>query len=128
MERRQFLALGLTASGAALATKVLGSAPAFAKEAAKTAAKGPTITDKDILKEGQPATIANYCEKPEKQPNKACPDWKSKPGHCVKCTFYNTDASETTFKGGKYAHCQLLNQAPQYVSEKAYCSTYVEKT
>ena len=128
MERRQFLTLGLTATGAAIVSKALGAKTALAKAPEKAKAGGPTITDKDILKEGQPATIANYCEHPEKQPNKYCADWKSKPGHCVKCTFYNTDASETTYKGGKYAHCQLLNEGPKYVSEKAYCSTYVEKT
>jgi hypothetical protein len=95
----------------------------------KVFAQGKPITEKDILKEGQPATIANYCTNPDKQPNKFCPTWKEKPGHCSDCNFFNKDNSLTTFKGGKYARCMLLTEPgkPQYVSEKAWCATYVKK-
>lgn len=93
------------------------------------AADAKPITDKDILKDGQPATIANYCSTPDKQPNKACPAWKEKPGHCSDCNFFNKDASLTSFKGGKYARCMLLTEPgkPQFVSEKGWCATYVKK-
>lgn len=119
MNRRNFIAL--TALGLAGA-KVFAQAPA-----AKAAAKA--ITDKDILKEGQPTTIANYCENPEKQPNKACPTYKEKPGLCKNCMFYNKDNSATTFKGKPFARCQLLTdpKKPQFVAEGAWCATYVKQ-
>lgn len=92
-------------------------------------AEGKKLTEKDILKEGQPATIANYCENPEKQPNKFCPGWPTNKGHCETCTFYNKDNSESDFKGKKYARCQLLSDPakPQFVGQKAWCATYVKK-
>lgn len=119
MQRRQFLGLGITLSiGAGSLSKLV-----FAADAKKA------ITEKDILKEGQPATIANYCETPDKQPNKFCPSWPTNKGHCITCQFYNKDNSETTFKGKKYARCQLLADPskPQFVAEKAYCATFVKK-
>jgi hypothetical protein len=119
MNRRDFIAL--TALGLASA-RAFGQAPA-----AKPAATA--LTEKEILREGMPATIANYCEVPDKQPNKICPAWKEKPGRCSDCMFYNKDKSETTFKGKKYARCQLLTdpKKPQFVLDTAYCSTYVKQ-
>lgn len=124
MKRRDFLHIGMVASASWMAVKALRVPGAFAD--AKKAPAGK-ITEKDILREGQPTTIANYCEKPEKKPNKFCPDWKE--GHCDTCMFFNKDNSLTEFKGGKYARCQLLSDAtkPQFVSDKAYCATYVKK-
>jgi hypothetical protein len=92
-------------------------------------AEGKKLTEKDILKEGQPATIANYCQNPEKQPNKFCPGWPTNKGHCETCTFYNKDNSESDFKGKKYARCQLLSDPskPQFVSKGGWCATYVKK-
>lgn len=122
MKRREFL--GWSAGFFATAPGLLRVSTAVAADASKK------ITEKDILKEGQPAAIAGYCEHPDKQPNKFCPDWKAKPGHCKECMFFNKDNSETTFKGGKFAHCQLLAdpKKPQYVSENGYCTTFVKKT
>lgn len=127
MNRREFLHLGMTGVAGLIAFENLRSATAAAAAADKGAAK--KITAKDILKEGQPATIANYCEKPDKQPNKFCPAWKDKPGHCDTCMFFNKDNSLTEFKGGKFARCQLLTDAtkPQFVSDKAWCATFVQK-
>jgi hypothetical protein len=122
MKRREFLGWGVTLSAVAATTaKSLWPKTAFAAD---------TLTAAQIQKEGQPAVIANYCEHPDKQPNKFCPDWKSKPGHCKDCTFFNKDNSLTTFKGGKFARCQLLAdpKKPQFVSENGYCSTFVKKT
>ncbi|NJL25444.1 MAG: hypothetical protein HC902_09895 [Calothrix sp. SM1_5_4] len=119
MKRREFLSTGLALSAGAVALKsAFNVKPAFA-------AGG--ITDKDILKEGQPTTIANYCENPAKKPNKFCADWKA--GTCKDCTFYNKDNSATTFKGKKYARCQLLTdpKKPQFVAEGAWCATYVKQ-
>lgn len=123
MKRREFIALGLAATAGTIA---FGADKAKAP-AAKAA--GSTITEKDILRDGKPATIANFCENPDKQPNKTCPDWKTKPGHCKDCMFYNKDNSLTTFKGGKYARCQLLTDPKnaQFVGENAYCSTYTKQ-
>jgi hypothetical protein len=133
MKRRDFLRFGFASSAATLAFRALQSIPAFAADkpaADAKGAKGPKIADKDILKDGQPATISNYCNNPDKQPNKACLGWKEKPGHCNTCQFFNKDNTLTEFKGGKYAHCQLLADPskPQFVSEKGWCSTYVQKT
>ncbi len=86
------------------------------------------LTAKDILKEGKPASIANYCENAKKQPNKYCPD--AKPGNiCENCQFYNTDKSETTFEGVKVAKCTLLANpaSAQYVAAAGWCATYVPK-
>lgn len=119
MQRREFLGLGaLMTFGSAGLAKF-----AFAADAKKA------ITEKDILKEGQPATIANYCEHPEKQPNKFCPN-APKGATCKSCTFYNKDNSEVDYKGKKYARCQLLADPskPQFVAQGAYCATYVKKT
>lgn len=126
MKRREFLNLGLSMSAGLLAAKSLASAKAWG---ADKKAGGAKITDKDILKQGEPAPIANYCEHAEKQPNKFCPDWKAKPGHCRDCMFFNKDNSLTTYKGAKYARCQLLAdpKKAQFVSEHGYCSTYVKK-
>lgn len=123
MNRRSFLGFS---AGMALSSSLFAWAQGN-KPAAGGAAKG--ITEKDILKEGQPATIANYCEHPDKQPNKICPGAKEKPGACAKCQFYNKDNSETTFKGGKYARCQLLADPskPQFVSANGWCATFVPK-
>jgi hypothetical protein len=124
MERRSFLRLGLATSVGVLTAKAFSLNPAFAADAAKK------IADKDVMKDGQPATIANYCSNPDKQPNKACPDWKTKPGHCETCQFFNKDNSLADYKGGKVAHCQLLTDPTkaQFVSSKGWCSTYVAKT
>ncbi len=118
MQRRQFLGLGMVMSFAAGSFSKL----VFAADAKKA------LTEKDILKEGQPATIANYCEHPEKQPNKFCAN-APKGSHCENCTFFNKDNSLTDFKGKKYARCQLLADPskPQFVSHTAYCATYVKK-
>ena len=122
MKRREFLHIVAAASAGALAAKTLQPEAASAADAKK-------IADKDILKDGQPATIANYCATPDKQPNKACPGWKDKPGHCEECMFFNKDNSLTKFKGGSYAHCQLLTDPskPQYVSSRGWCATFVKK-
>lgn len=116
MKRRDFIGLGVVA---AAGVKVWAAGPAGKAK----------ITDKDILKEGKPAAISNYCEEPDKNA-KACPMYKDKPGHCKTCMFYNKDASETDFKGKKYARCQLLAdpKQPQFVSEIAYCATYVKQS
>lgn len=125
MQRRNFLKLGVASWVGVLTAQSL---TAFAADK-KGAKGGSKISDKDILKDGQPATIANYCATPDKQPNKACPGWKEKPGHCETCQFFNKDNSLTEFKGGKYARCQLLSDPskPQYVSQHGWCSTYVQK-
>jgi hypothetical protein len=119
MKRREFLQLGAIASAAAILTRGMTAK-------AQGAAAKP-ITDKDILKDAQPAPIANYCNNPDKQPNKACPGWKDKPGHCETCMFFNKDNSLTSFKGGKYARCQLLTtdpNRPQFVNAKGWCASY----
>lgn len=121
MKRREFIGVSLAVTGG------IGS---FAwAQGAKPADAKKGITEKDILREGQPATIPNYCEHPEKQPNKFCPTWPTNKGYCDTCMFYNKDNSETTFKGAKYARCQLLGDPtkPQFVGVKAYCSTYAKK-
>ena len=122
LKRRDFINLGISMTAGYVAAKALFGEAAHAQAGAK-------ITEKDILREGQPTNLANFCEHPEKQPNKVCPDYKSKPGNCKTCMFYNTDKSETSFNGGKYARCQLLAdpKKAQYVSENAYCSTFVKK-
>ncbi len=113
MKRREFIAVGV----AALGLKSLG--------AHATSAKAPAVTDADILKEGQPATIANYCD--AKKKTKACPPEIK--GICADCQFYNKpDPSETTFKGKKVAKCQLLAAKPQYVYADFTCATFVKKT
>lgn len=122
MKRREFLGYS------ALISMFWGKL-SFAQD--KGAAGGAKkLTDKDILKEGQPATIANYCENPDKQPNKFCPSWPTNKGHCETCMFFNKDNSLADFKGGKYARCQLLADPskPQFVSAKAWCATYVKKS
>lgn len=113
MQRRHFL--GLTAL-------VLGSGSLVAKAA--DAAKGPA--DKDVLKEGQPATVANYCENADKKPNKFCPDAK---GKCGECMFYNKDNSKASFKGKEVAKCQLLADPTkaQYVYSVGSCASWVKK-
>ena len=118
MKRRDFMGLAAAAT--------VGFR-AFA-QAAGAAAKGKAITEKDILKEGQPAVIANYCENPAKNA-KACPMWKDKPGECKTCMFFNKDGSLTTFKGKTYARCQLLADPakPQFVHNEGYCATYVKQ-
>lgn len=123
MKRREFLKIGVAASAGAMVVRSLKSAQAFAADGAKKA-----LVEKNILKDGQPATISNYCQHPEKQPNKACPGWKEKPGNCKTCQFFNKDNSLAEFKGTKYAHCQLLTDPskPQYVSENGWCATYVK--
>ena len=126
MKRREFLNLGVMFSAAYVSARaLLTGSVAFAADAKKAA-----LTDKEILHEGTPSNLANFCENPDKQPNKFCPDWKSKPGHCKDCTFFNKDNSETTFKGKKYARCQLLTdpKKPQFVAETNYCATFVKKT
>lgn len=123
MDRRQFIGLG----AAILATKSANLA--FGQPKTAAAAGGKELAEKQILREGQPATIANYCEHPDKQPNKFCPGAKDKPGICAKCQFYNKDNSETTAKGGKFARCQLLADPsrPQFVSANGWCATFVPK-
>jgi len=120
MKRREFL------SYSALSAMLVGRV-SWAQD--KKAA-GKALTEKEILRDGQPATIANYCEKPEKQPNKACPNFASNKGTCDTCVFYNKDNSETEFKGTKYARCQLLSdpKKPQFVAAKAWCATFVKKS
>ncbi len=117
MKRREFLQLGAMASVLPLALS------AFADD---TKPAGKKVTDKDVMKDGQPAPIANYCSNPDKQPNKACPGAKEKPGHCETCMFFNKDNSLADFKGGKVAHCQLLTDPtkPQFVSAKGWCASY----
>ncbi len=124
MNRRTFLGVGT----AVFALKSLDLAWAEGKDT--KASGGKALNEKDILRNGQPATIANYCEDPEKQPNKFCPGAKDRPGACENCQFYNKDNSETTFKGAKYARCQLLADPskPQFVAAKGWCATYVPKS
>jgi len=111
MKRRHFLAIG-AAVMATLKTPKSGAADA-------------AVTEKDILKEGQSAAIANYCENPDKQPNKFC---ATKPaGKCVDCTFYNKPESKAKYKGKDVAKCQLLATAPSYVYATASCATFVKK-
>ena len=85
------------------------------------------ITEKEILKDGMPATVANYCEDPKKQPNKLCPAAK---GLCSDCMFYNKDGSKGQFKGKEVARCQLLADPskPQFVWAAATCATFVKKS
>lgn len=118
MKRREFLTLS---AATAVGSIVLGKS--------QVGLAGSAVTEKDILKEGMPTTIANYCESPEKQPNKVCADWTQKKGYCDTCMFFNKDNSLTTFKGKSYARCQLLTdpKKPQFVEAKAYCSTWVKK-
>lgn len=112
MKRRHFLAFSAAVLGAG-------------KSLVAKAADAPKVTAKDILKEGQPASVANYCEHPEKQPNKACP---TKPGGiCKDCNFFNRDNSLTKFEGKDVAKCQLLSTAPSYVYATASCATFVKK-
>jgi hypothetical protein len=126
MKRREFLGLGVVASGGLVLAGTLTGKTALA---ADKPAAGTTVSEKDILKEGKPTTIANYCENPEKQPNKYCPTWKNS-GNCSTCIFYNKDNSETTIKGKKYARCQLLSdpKKEQFVAPGGYCTTYVKKS
>jgi len=121
MKRREFL--GYTALTSVFASQISWS------KWARAEGKGKTLTEKDILKDGQAATIANYCENPDKQPNKACPGWPTNKGHCENCMFYNKDNSEADFKGKKYARCQLLSDPskPQFVHKTGWCATYVKK-
>lgn len=121
LKRRDFL--GLSAGFMSLAT--LGFPMKSSAQDKKAGAAA--LTDKQILKDGMPATIANYCENPDKQPNKACPAWKE--GHCETCTFFNKNNTLTTYKGAKYAHCQLLADPtkPQFVAAKGWCATYVKQ-
>ena len=116
MNRREFIALASTGLGfSAASLKALADA------------KGG-ITEKDLLKEGQVANVANYCENPTKQPNKFCPDVK---GNCASCMFYNQDGkSETTFKGKKVAMCTVLGtdaSKPRYVLATASCATFAPR-
>lgn len=126
MNRREMLKWGGLISVSGLVLRSLSSTVSWAQAPAGGAKK---LTEKDILKEGEPVNIANYCVNPEKQPNKFCKDYK-KPAHCATCTFYNKDNSETDYKGGKYARCMLLAdpKKAQFVAAKAWCSTYAPKT
>lgn len=119
MKRREFLWTS------AFASMVLGQVT-FSQSAQAQAKK---LTEKDILRDGQPATIANYCENPDKQPNKACPSFPKNKSYCENCTFYNKDNSEADFKGAKYARCQLLADPskPQFVAKMGWCATWVKK-
>jgi hypothetical protein len=121
MKRREFLQLGLAASVGVVAAKTLQSDTAWAADPKK-------LADKDVMKDGQPATISNYCSNPAKN-TKTCPDYKTKPGNCETCTFFNVDNSLTDYKGGKVARCQLLTDPSkaQFVSAKGWCSTYNKK-
>lgn len=122
MKRRQFLGLGMLLSLGSLALPKL----AFGEDK-KPAGKG--LTEKDIVKEGVANPVADYCLHPEKQPNKFCKD-APKGSFCNNCTFYNKDNSETTYKGGKYARCQLFGDPSkaQFVASGAYCRTWVKKS
>ncbi len=113
MKRRHFLGVSALVLSSSTLLKTWADAP-------------KTVTDKDILKDGMPATVANYCESPEKKPNKLCPDPK---GLCSDCMFYNKDNSKATFKGKEVARCQLLTDPskPQFVWAKANCATFVKK-
>lgn len=85
----------------------------------------PKISDKDVMKDGQPATITNYCTKPKQQPNKFCPNYAAKPGECDTCQFYQRDTI-TKFKNSEHAKCLLLSDPsrPQFVQAKAWCAQY----
>ena len=119
MKRREFLQLSIGTSVTLATVGSLGYSLGVAAEEAKK------LVEKDILKEGQPATISHYCLNP---PNKVCPEFKEKPGNCETCMFFNKDKSLTTFKGGKYARCQILSDPaqPQFVSSKGWCGNYVK--
>ncbi len=120
MKRREFI--GWAALGSSILGQLSWSKIAQAADAKK-------LTEKDIFKEGMTSTIANYCENPEKQPNKACPKWPESKGHCETCNFYNKDKSETDYKGKKYARCLLLGDPskPQFVGQKAWCGSYIKQ-
>lgn len=118
LPRREFLSGSLLGILGLVATKSLTVRSAFAS--------GATITEKDILKEGVPAPIANYCENPTKQPNKICPGAKDRPGNCAGCQFYLAD-TKTTFKGKEYGKCQILPAAPNYVAATGWCATYTKR-
>lgn len=118
LRRREFISGSLLGLLGLVATKSLKVSAADAKAA--------TITEKDILREGKPAPVANYCENPTKQPNKICPGAKDRPGKCADCQFYMKD-TETTFKGKKYAKCQIIPATPNFVLESAWCATYTKR-
>lgn len=118
LRRREFISGSLLGLLGLVATKSLKVSAADAKAA--------TITEKDILREGKPAPVANYCENPTKQPNKICPGAKDRPGKCADCQFYMKD-TETTFKGKKYAKCQIIPAAPNFVLDSAWCATYTKR-
>ena len=121
MKRRDFLYQSIFASACLVLAQAFRSIPVFAAD--------KKVTDKDVLKDGQPATIANYCSNPDKS-TKTCKERKEKTAYCKNCNFFNKDNSLTDYKGGKVAHCMLLTDAskPQYVSEQGWCSTYNLKT
>ncbi len=115
MKRREFISGSLLGLIGLVATKSI-----------KVSAAAPAITDKDILKEGKPAPVANYCEDGSKPNNKACPGAKDRPGKCADCQFYVRE-TETTFKGKKYAKCQIIPVAPNYVMSSGWCATYTKR-
>lgn len=94
----------------------------------KQAKAGPPpikITEKDIMVEGKTTAVADYCENAAKQPNKFCP--KAVAGtSCAICQFY-TNTAEVTFKGKKYAKCQIVPNAPNYACSTGVCATYVKR-
>lgn len=120
MKRREFLGysalIGLTGS---LSWAQGGAAPAT-----------KTLTEKDIAREGKVPNLPNYCEQPEKQPNKFCPSYSTAPnkGICDGCQFYNKE-TVSDYKGGKFAKCILLGDPSkaQYVGAKAWCASYVKR-
>jgi hypothetical protein len=118
LRRREFL-VGSIFGLFAVSSKKLFAAPPAPK------APGAAITEKDILKEGKPAAVANYCEDASKKPNKFCP--QAAPGtSCSICQFY-TLPTETTFKGKKYAKCQIVPTPPSYVASTGVCATFVKR-
>ncbi len=121
MKRRDFLNLSLFASAGFVIAQAVRSIPVFAAD--------KKLADKDVLKDGQAATIANYCAAPDKSA-KTCKERKEKTANCKNCGFFNKDNSLTDYKGGKVARCMLLTDPSkaQYVSEKGWCSTYNLKT
>ncbi|MGE0528021.1 MAG: hypothetical protein AB7G93_13795 [Bdellovibrionales bacterium] len=143
MKRRDFLNLGVSASAGLLLLKTLDPAAGFAQDKAQKEPKkeakgtdkadkkeakkasGPEIPENKVVHEGKPTNLPNYCEHPEKQPNKYCPGWKE--GHCKTCMFYDRQNMGTS-KGKEVAKCKVATnpQQPQYVYPDAYCSSYVK--
>lgn len=112
MKRREFIAF------CALA---LASLKVKAANAAKKIAK------KDILQDGQPSNVPNYCSVTKK--TKSCP--AEIKGKCSECMFYDQDKSLAKSDDGKeVARCTILSDPskPQFVYADYTCAVFQKKT